>query len=814
MQPGGLKNKLSLAVVAIIAVLGLAATLMVYRYASQEFLEYEKGEVELTATEKSNQINSIMNYGFAAVTTLGSHQAVADFVTGADGRITQEQMLNQLIDANIADLFSAIYIMDETGLTLVSTDERFTGNNYGFRTYFETAKNGEVSVDVALGVTSQKIGFYFSSPIYDSAGEFAGVVVAKLEPDALGGVLALPSVMQHAHIMFVDRFGVIVYSGNTEHELMALSELDDDQLAEIDEKRYYEGAMLASMGLDQIADSLFIQDYYLIKSVESATGEEFIIGIDRIGDTSFHLLIMEETEHYLVAVRNLAYLISLFVLLAAVLAALIISGIISRFLSPLDKLRIAAQRITAGDFSQSVDIEQKNELGLLAQAFNRMMSSLISEKERVDQQISVQTEQLRSQTGELEQRQAAMMNVLEDVADEKNKTQQVAQDLRKFKMAVDGTSDHVVLTDPNGVVLYANPAVKRITGFSIEEVVGKKVGIKMMWGGLMDLGFYKKLWDTIKIQKRVFVGEILNKRKNGDLYEAAVTITPILDEKNNVIFFLGIERDITIEKNIERAKSDFVSLASHQLRTPLTAIRWYLDLMLEGDVGKMTEEQLDYLNTIKVSNIRMVNLVNSLLNVSRLELGTFSVDPEPVDLIKMIKSELEELGVQIRTKRLTLAENYDQTIGELSLDVNLSSIVVQNIISNAVKYTKDEGEIYIDLYQGTQKGNPSKSPTHVIFKVRDTGEGIPQSDQHRIFEKMFRADNARTIDPEGNGLGLYMVKKVIEETGGRIWFESKENEGTTFYVAIPKKGMKRREGTKRLASEVVKSNGIKPASDK
>ncbi len=149
----------------------------------------------------------------------------------------------------------------------------------------------------------------------------------------------------------------------------------------------------------------------------------------------------------------------------------------------------------------------------------------------------------------------------------------MAKHLEKFKPAVDNTSDMVVIADPQGTVIYGNKAVEIVTGYKPEEAIGKKSG--SLWKSPMPQEFYKTLWDTISNQKKTFTSEIENKRKNGQVYTSKISISPVLNKVGQVQFFVAVEHDITREKEIDKAKTQFVSLASHQLRTPLsTIIRW------------------------------------------------------------------------------------------------------------------------------------------------------------------------------------------------------------------------------------------------
>jgi PAS domain S-box-containing protein len=369
--------------------------------------------------------------------------------------------------------------------------------------------------------------------------------------------------------------------------------------------------------------------------------------------------------------------------------------------------------------------------------------------------------------------------------------EQNAIDLNKFKLAVDNAYDHIVITNPEGIILFANNSVERITGFKKEEIIGTKAG--KLWGGLMDKEFYKKLWNTIKNEKKNFVGEIKNKRKNGKEYFAFTSISPVLDKNSNVVYFVGIERDITKEKEIDKAKTEFVSLASHQLKTPLSAIKWNTELLLSGDAGKITKKQKTFIEEIETGNQRMITLVNSLLDTSNLDLGKFVIENEKLDLKKLVDIVKEENITKINEKNIKLIESYDEKLTEFSGDKKMTTIIFQNLLSNSIKYTKKKGEVQIevkDLTRGSKFGNKKITKKSFGIKVSDNGMGIPDHQKDKIFSKMFRADNAKENETDGTGLGLYIIKSIIDQTGGEIWFESKEGEGTSFYITFPITGMK------------------------
>lgn len=281
------------------------------------------------------------------------------------------------------------------------------------------------------------------------------------------------------------------------------------------------------------------------------------------------------------------------------------------------------------------------------------------------------------------------------------------------------------------------------------------------------------------------------KKKNGTIFPVAISVSPII-RNNEFIGAVEVFRDITKEKEIDKAKTEFVSLASHQLRTPLSTVNWYTEMLLAGDAGNVSSVQKKYLEEIYTGNQRMVALVNDLLNVSRLELGTFVIEPEPINLTLLMESVVEEQKPQINVKNIRISFSFEKDIPVIQADPKLLRMVAQNLLSNAGKYTPYGGTIELSLSLDMGKKN-------ILLKVSDTGYGIPKNQQNKIFTKLFRADNVKEQNTEGTGLGLYIVKSIIEHSGGRIWFESAENKGTTFYVALPVEGMKKREGKSLLS---------------
>ena len=233
--------------------------------------------------------------------------------------------------------------------------------------------------------------------------------------------------------------------------------------------------------------------------------------------------------------------------------------------------------------------------------------------------------------------------------------------------------------------------------------------------------------------------------------------------------------DITEQKAIDRVKTEFVSLASHQLRTPLSAMKWYGEMVLQGK-DPLTDKQRRHVEKIYSGNERMIELVDLLLSASRLELGNLHIDIENVDPVNIVKDILEDVALQVSDRGLRVVEQYSGDSTNFYTDKKLVHMILQNLITNAVKYTNEAGEVRITLQFSNE---------NLVIEVADNGLGIPLEQHDKIFTKMFRADNARLKVTDGNGLGLYIVKEAAEALGGEVGFTSELNRGTIFTSTIP-----------------------------
>jgi signal transduction histidine kinase len=230
-------------------------------------------------------------------------------------------------------------------------------------------------------------------------------------------------------------------------------------------------------------------------------------------------------------------------------------------------------------------------------------------------------------------------------------------------------------------------------------------------------------------------------------------------------------------KVLDETKDDFISMASHQLRTPLTSVKGYLSMVLEGDAGKLTSMQKKLLGQAFISSQRMVFLIADLLNVSRLKTGKFIIESKPTKLADIVDEEISQLQETADSRGLELIYKRPEHFPVLMLDETKIRQVIMNFIDNAIYYTPTGGKITVGL---------SETDAAVELKVMDSGIGVPKSEQHHLFSKFYRAGNARKARPDGTGLGLFMAKKVIIAQGGSLIFTSHEGKGSTFGFTFPK----------------------------
>lgn len=345
--------------------------------------------------------------------------------------------------------------------------------------------------------------------------------------------------------------------------------------------------------------------------------------------------------------------------------------------------------------------------------------------------------------------------------------------LQLYEELFDNSPVPYMLVDHRGVIEVPNVAAVRIFGRPEYELKGENVFSLMTAEDPDHLALVPQ-----KLEKGIYVNEeeVKIDRPDDSFRWAYLSAFPFRDgrhKKYNLVTLI----DITRQKEIDQVKSEFVSLASHQLRTPISSLKWNVELLQSERSGTLSEKQLKYALKIERAAERMDALVGDFLNVSKLELGTLTPRAKQIEVDTFFESIYEEFQERIEKKEITLTKQYAEDITTIVADKRLFRMVITNLVSNAVKYTPEGGTVTVS-YAGNEHW--------VTFSISDTGMGIPKNDQEQLFTKLFRAKNAREQVPEGTGLGLYVVKQAVEVMRGSISFKSQEGTGTTFEVVLPR----------------------------
>jgi PAS domain S-box-containing protein len=336
----------------------------------------------------------------------------------------------------------------------------------------------------------------------------------------------------------------------------------------------------------------------------------------------------------------------------------------------------------------------------------------------------------------------------------------------------------VIATDEAGNITRVNAKALALLGMSENEVLHKhflNVVISVHDNGETINAFERPIVRAFQTG-RTISARTLYQQKGGGILPVYLTVSPIIF-KQRPIGAIQVFRDLTDEIESDKLKSDFISIASHQLRTPLSAINMYSMMLRDGLAGDLSEDQLSYIDTILSSVGRMNVLIDTLLNITRIEAGGVKPKIAPVRLDTLVREMLAEFIPAAQAKNLTIVTEIPNNMKPIHTDGLLVKEVCANLLSNAIKYTPEGGNVRFTL-------NETRKEIRCI--VTDTGYGIPENEQRNIFLKFFRAGNIVDKDVSGTGLGLYLIKNIAESLGGDLWFESTENLGSTFHFALPK----------------------------
>jgi len=354
--------------------------------------------------------------------------------------------------------------------------------------------------------------------------------------------------------------------------------------------------------------------------------------------------------------------------------------------------------------------------------------------------------------------------------------------------ALEAAANAIVITERSGRIIWVNPAFSKLTGYSSQEALGQTP--RLLKSGMHDQMFYQNLWHTI-LSGTTWSGEMINRHKDGTYYTEEQSITSVKNRDGKISHFIAIKQDVTERKQVEQAlrardvaeaanrmKSEFLANMSHELRTPLNAIIGFSQMMHDGRLGPVSQAHKEYLGDVLSSAGHLLQLINDILDLAKVDAGKIEFQPEPVDLKKLIGEVCDIIRGMAAKKRLAIEVVVDPAVLAVVLDPGKLKQVLYNYLSNAVKFTPDRGRITVRV--------APEGREQLRIEVKDTGIGIKTDNIGRLFHQFQQLDASTTKEFPGTGLGLALTKKLVEAQGGRVGVESVLGKGSTFFAILPR----------------------------
>lgn len=492
---------------------------------------------------------------------------------------------------------------------------------------------------------------------------------------------------------------------------------------------------------------------------------------------------------------NRSRLITVLTLVTGVILMFVI-GFVFEYLyiaKPLETFALTIENMSTGDMTERVPVNSNDEIGRLAVLFNRMVDRTIEIYAIMEKKIEEKTaslsetlSKLESNNADLEKSQQATINLLEDIENEKaaveqkvtDRTSELEREKSKLLQVTSNMRGGGILFDKERKVAFTNDAAGALLGVekgkSNEEILDAFVSY-FREGGIdshLRSCFEGNTFSVNEIESGGKIYEMFFHALKHHSEEDECTDDCESIEGYFVLFF-----DITDIKSLEHSKSELVSVASHQLRTPLTAVRGNIEMLIDESFGKLNKEQHELLDDIEVSTKRLIVMVNDMLDITKIEKGDLDLHIEELNVKENIDSILVDLQVYAEKNSVVIDEREVADDVIIEGDRSRTRQIFQNLIDNGIKYGKHPGTLKISAQM---KGDIAE----IIFK--DDGIGIPKEEFSKLFNRFYRASNTANVPVSGSGLGLYIVKSIAHQLGGDISFESEENVGTTFTVTLPR----------------------------
>jgi uncharacterized integral membrane protein (TIGR00697 family) len=348
---------------------------------------------------------------------------------------------------------------------------------------------------------------------------------------------------------------------------------------------------------------------------------------------------------------------------------------------------------------------------------------------------------------------------------------------------ISSIGDGIIITDEEGRIITVNKACEEMLGIAESELAGKLMvdAIKRYDESDNPIANEERtITKALEGQKVVtsMTRHAYFKRRDGSRFPVRIVVTPVIIDRA-MMGAVEVFQDVSEEKKIDNMRKDFLSLASHQLRTPLAGMRWMIETLRKEIFGTMNQKQRKYLSNLYTINIQMIQMVTDMLNVLHIESGTIRVSKQWFPVVSVCKEVVSVMEPAAKERNVKIQVHVSDTaLIDINSDVTLVKTILESLVSNAVNYSRARGKVVLDAHEHGEE---------VVISVQDNGIGIPEDEQKRIFERFYRASNAKHFRVDGTGLGLYIASVLAEKIGARLSFESSPGKGSTFYLHIQKR---------------------------
>lgn len=453
-------------------------------------------------------------------------------------------------------------------------------------------------------------------------------------------------------------------------------------------------------------------------------------------------------------------------------------------LNPLRKIVEGTKTIGGGNLRYRIEISNKDEIGVLAQTINNMA-----------RRLRTSYESMAKQTENLKKVKNTLITTLNETESAKKK---IEEERNKTFAIISNLVDPVIVIGDNQKIILVNPSAKKTLGIQDDDInkeltksdcaecLPKRLCL-CDFKKIIRVPYVSRVLKTNELSYPIIEELIIGNSEesqevlsNGNRKVFKVLTSEVKDIKGKAYGHMKIFYDLTQEKIIDEMKSEFVSIAAHQLRTPSAGVKWALDMIMEGEMGEIPDEAKEYIGRAAEANEIMVKLVKDLLNVSYIETGKFIYKFDKINLKDVINEVIDSSNITAIQKNVQLVSEFsEEEISEVVADREKIKQAIQNIVNNAIKYSESDSNVTVKLLEEQQ------NPNYVDIIIEDEGIGISSEDIKKLFSKFYRGENAKRLETEGSGLGLFITKNIIEAHGGKISCESVMGEKTAFKLSIP-----------------------------